>query len=104
MARYCRLDGNVTVWDTSSWQVVRLMPGNGQIVTSIAFSPDDKLIASAGYDSTVKVWDTITGALVHTYSGHTGTIWDVGFSRNGKWIASASSDKTVKIWKAPRTD
>jgi WD40 repeat protein len=80
------------------------MPGNGQIVTSIAFSPDDKLIASAGYDSTVKVWDTITGALVHTYSGHTGTIWDVGFSRNGKWIASASSDKTVKIWKAPRTD
>src|ERR1700724_1089548 len=67
-----------------------LMPGNGQIVTSIAFSPDDKLIASAGYDSTVKVWDTITGALVHTYSGHTGTIWD-------RWIfAQRQMDRVSK--------
>jgi WD40 repeat protein len=70
-------------------------------VTTIAFSPDDKMIASAGYDSTVKVWDTITGTLVRTYAGHTGTIWAVDFSPDGKWIASASSDKTVKIWKAP---
>jgi len=95
-------DGNLTVWDTSNWQLVtRLMPGNGQMVTTIAFSRDNKLIASGGDDSTVKVWNTVTGSLVRAYKGHTSTIWAVEFSPDGKWIASASSDKTVKIWKAP---
>jgi WD40 repeat protein len=98
------MDGNVTIWDTSNWQVFRLMPGNGQMVTTIAFSPDNKLIASAGHDRTVKVWNTVTGSLVRTYTGHASTIWAVEFSRDGKWIGSASGDMTVKIWKAPRID
>jgi WD40 repeat protein len=93
-------NGNVTVWDTSNWQVAHLMQGYGQTVTTIAFSPDDKLIASAGLDSTVNVWNIVTGT-VRTYTGHTGPIWAVAFSHDGKWIASASSDMTVKIWKAP---
>jgi WD40 repeat protein len=77
------------------------LQGNGQAVTTIAFSPDDKLIASAGLDSTVKVWNIVTGTLVRTYTGHKGPIWGVEFSQDGKWIASASSDMTAKIWKAP---
>jgi WD40 repeat protein len=78
-----------------------VLPGNGQIVTTVAFSPDNKLIASGGYDNTVKVWDAATGALVRTFTGHTAAVWAVGFSPDGKELASASSDKTVKIWKTP---
>jgi WD40 repeat protein len=98
------MDGNVTVWDTNNWQVAWRVPGNGQMVTTIAFSPGDKLIASGGDDRTVKVWNTVTGALVRTYSGHTSTVWAAEFSPDGKWIASASGDTTVKIWKAPPID
>jgi WD40 repeat protein len=113
-------DGDVRLWDTSNWlistpaakggaetpsrppvTVKKVLPGDGQIVTSVAFSPDNKLIVSGGYDNTVKVWDAATGALIRTFTGHTATVWAVGFSPDGKSIASASSDKTVKIWNAP---
>jgi WD40 repeat protein len=95
---------DVIVWDTSSWQSVhRWKPGNGQ-VTTIAFSPGDKLIASAGADTAVRVWNTVTQALVGKYDGHTGMVSAIAFSPNGQWIASASDDKTVKIWKTPPID
>jgi hypothetical protein len=108
-------DGNVRLWDTGSWLIpvlkggnarppaaVKLvLPGNGQIVTTVAFSPDGKLIASGGYDDAVKVWDTATGALLRSFTGHTGIVWAVGFSPDGRWIASASADKTVKVWRTP---
>jgi WD40 repeat protein len=77
--------------------VRRWTPGSGR-VTTIAFSPGDKLIASAGGDGVVRIWGTATGTLVRPpYTGHTGTIWAVEFSLDGKSIASASSDRTVKI-------
>jgi WD40 repeat protein len=114
-------DGDVRLWDTSNWllanatakssassppprppaTVKMVLPGDGQIVTTVAFSPDNKLIASGGYDNAVKVWDAATGALVRTFTGHTAAVWAVGFSPDGKELASASSDKTVKIWKTP---
>ena len=67
---------------------------------SVAFSPDEKTIASGGYDKTVRLWDAQTGKLLQTLIGHTATVWDVAFSSDGKTIASGSHDKTVRLWEA----
>jgi WD40 repeat protein/energy-coupling factor transporter ATP-binding protein EcfA2 len=66
-------------------------------VETASFSPDGRIIATAGNDGTIKVW-SLSGELLHTLKGHKGFIKSISFSPNGKIIASASSDQTVKVW------
>jgi WD40 repeat protein len=74
------------------------MSGHIQIVKSLAFSPDGKILASASLDKTIKLWDTSTGNEIRTLSGHTGGVTGVAFSPDGLTVASASWDTTVILW------
>jgi len=75
-----------------------LQVGHAADATSIAFSPDGKLLASGSEDATAKLWDTNTGAEVRTLGGHTGTVNEVAFSPDGALLATASDDTTVRLW------
>ncbi|WP_235526267.1 WD40 repeat domain-containing protein [Nostoc piscinale] len=66
-------------------------------LTSIAFSPDGQIIASASLDTNVRLWDT-KGKLLKTFQGHQDKVNSVVFSPDGKTIASASDDQTIKLW------
>jgi WD40 repeat protein/tRNA A-37 threonylcarbamoyl transferase component Bud32 len=69
------------------------------IVGGIAFSPDGKTIACAGYtDQTVEVWDLATGEELLTLTGHTGRVRGVCFSPDGTFLVSGSDDGTVRGW------
>jgi WD40 repeat protein len=74
--------------------------GHSRRVTSIAWSPDGRQIASASGDGSVQVWDTFTGAHVLTYRGHHGPANDVAWSPDNEHIASAGDDGTVQVWQA----
>lgn len=72
--------------------------GHQGAVNAIAFSPDERLLASGGVDTTVRIWDTFTGKQIHVLEGHTGRVNGIAFSPDGKHLASGSADKTVIIW------
>ncbi len=77
--------------------------GHAQPVTAVAWSRDDRWIASGSYDDTVQVWDATTGENAFTYQGHTEPVVAVAWSHDEGRIASASWDHTVRVWNAPKS-
>ena len=67
-------------------------------VTSIAFSPDEKILASGSFNFWVKLWDVATQTNIVTLEGHQPTVGPVAFSLDGKILAAGSGDTTIKLW------
>src|SRR5947209_5060841 len=74
------------------------LQGHTSFVSSVAYSPDGKTLASGSYDQTVRLWDVATGKEQATLQGHTDRVWSVRYSPDRKTLASGSGDGTIKLW------
>jgi WD40 repeat protein len=68
-------------------------------VTSVAFSPDSTLIATASDNATVVICKVSNGAPVRQLAGHTGSVTSIAFSPDGSLLATGSDDGTARIWQ-----
>src|SRR5262249_27855913 len=64
----------------------------------VAFSPDNKTLASASADGVVKLWEAGRGAERAVLQRHDTLVYAVSLSRDGKTLASGSWDRTAKLW------
>src|SRR5262245_11787162 len=87
---------------------------NGQIaahkdaIYALAFSPDGKTLATAGYDRVIHLWEVPASGERRkeakqgprmTLRDHSDAVYGLAFHPDGKLLASVSADRAVKVWE-----
>lgn len=62
------------------------------------FSPDGKVLATAGADNTIGIWDTASHQSLATLKKHEGDVLSVRFSFDGTLLVSTSADGSICVW------
>ena len=108
-----RQDGRLRLWQADSGRLLLdlaahpadpTLDANAGLaggVRSVAWSPDDQQLLSAGRDGKARLWDAASGGLLRELLGHTAPVNAAAFDATGHRIATASDDHTARIWSAP---
>jgi len=89
--------GDLRLFSTRDWSLVRSLGGHLDTVTAIDFSPDGSKLVSASFDKTLRLWDVNTGQLLHTFTGHSDFVYSVKFGPKGDWYVTASKDRSSRM-------
>lgn len=89
--------GMVELWDVSTGALHRTLIHPGR-VTRIAFSSDNRFVATSSDDRIVRIWNQQSGALEAAFRGHRSPVVDVQFSRNGTKLYSLDSSGFMNRW------
>lgn len=89
--------GNGTLWA----QVPRLVypTGHTSIVSTLAYSPDGRMLASGSWDNTIKIWEGNEGFLLQDLRAHEGSILSLQWTPDSRYLISTSKDFTARIWE-----
>jgi WD40 repeat protein len=88
----------IDLLDLATGHRVAALDGHGDVVTSLAFSRDGRLLVSGSTDKSVRIWDVGTRKQLFALSGHEDAVTCVAISADGRTVASAGLDATVRLW------
>ncbi len=90
----------IKVWDVATWKQKHTLTGFSQPVNDIAFSPDNSIIASGGFDPNIFLWDVATGKRKEKSIRQKNIVGCIAYNSDSRLLLSGSFDSTVVIWDA----
>ncbi|MBK9782533.1 MAG: TIR domain-containing protein [Anaerolineales bacterium] len=79
--------------------IIQYLNKHSDLIRTLAFSPDGKILASGSADNSIVLWDVATSTpLGEPLFGHSEWVMSVAFSPDGKILASGSADGTIILW------
>lgn len=83
--------------------LLSVLPGEGRMVTAIAFSPDSRILASSEMGGAGRLWDVLTSKPIatfkegttHQYSGFRTLV----FSENGTQLMGVGLSGEISVWE-----
>ena len=100
-------DSRIKVWDLDARRVLVVFEGHPRsAIIDLTFSPDGKLLASAGgeysnrTDNSVKLWDVESRnpQLLRTFYRYSYSARGVRFSRDGRRLFSSGTESMIRVW------
>jgi len=91
-------DGSISVVDVASGAVSLTFAAHGEAVAALAFSPDGRLLASAGRDGSVAQWQTNSWEpRLAPFAAHVGAVTNLAFDAAGR-LYSLGADGMIYGW------
>jgi WD40 repeat protein len=94
----------IQIWDADNWQPIATLFEPRYRVRSIAYSPDQTMMAVGSDEQLVRIWDTKTSQPLKTFYGASNRIWAIAVSlpaaNDSVYLASGSDDYQIRIWNA----
>gem|GEM_PF-2297488 len=95
----------IKLWEIQTGKEIRTLTDPSKF-TSVAFSPDGRILASGSWDETIKLWEVETGRELRTLTSHSKFVLYskfvnfLAFSPDGQTLASGNyDDETIKLWE-----
>jgi WD40 repeat protein/beta-lactamase regulating signal transducer with metallopeptidase domain len=89
----------IAVWDVDVERSRVTLKAHSAKVTCAVLSPDEKLLATAGFDGKIRLWEVGgSWALKATLTGHDKPVYCVAFSPDGQTLVSGGDDRAARLW------
>jgi RNA polymerase sigma factor (sigma-70 family) len=91
----------IRLWDATTGKQILLLDTPGDLIGSLAFSPDNRFLAACrGWfdNAPIYVWEVVTGQEVCQFRGNSSLSPSLCFSPDGSSLASGGGDSTILLW------
>jgi WD40 repeat protein/serine/threonine protein kinase len=87
----------VRIYDAAEYELVGLLVGHTAAISSVAWSPTGRQLATTSQDGTVRLWSP-DGSPGPVLKEHGGTPLCLAWSPGGQWLAVGGTERSVRIW------